>query len=313
MLAFLTRRLAAAVLLLFVISFLSFLLLSLAHVDVARQVLGMQASPSAVNKENAALGLNRPLLVRYGSWLASAVRGDFGSSWFSGQDVSQEIYQRLPVTVSLVLATTLMTAVVSLALGLWAGIRRGAADRLVQILGVVGYALPGFLVTLVIVVVFGVDLKWFPATGYTPITQSFTGWLSTITLPVLALSIGSVAGLSQQVRSSVAAVVAQDYIRTLRARGLPARSVVLKHVLRNACAPALTVLGLQFVGLLAGAVVVEQIFALPGIGSMTVTDTTDGDLPVIMALVMVSVVGVVLINLAVDLLIGVLNPKARVS
>ena len=313
MLSFLTRRLAAAVLLLFVISFLSFLLLSLAHVDVARQVLGMQASPSAVNKENAALGLNRPLLVRYGSWLTSAVRGDFGSSWFSGQDVSQEICQRLPVTGSLVLATTLVTAVVSLALGLWAGVRRGAADRLVQILGVVGYALPGFLVTLVIVVVFGVDLKWFPATGYTPITQSFTGWLSTITLPVLALSIGSVAGLSQQVRSSVAAVVAQDYIRTLRARGLPARSVVLKHVLRNACAPALTVLGLQFVGLLAGAVVVEQIFALPGIGSMTVTDTTDGDLPVIMALVMVSVVGVVLVNLAVDLLIGVLNPKARVS
>ncbi|MBR7837944.1 ABC transporter permease [Actinospica durhamensis] len=313
MLAFLARRLAAAVLLLFVISFLSFLLLSLAQVDVARQLLGLQASASAVAHENAALGLDRPLLARYADWLGSAVRGNLGTSWFTGQDVAQTIGQRLPVTLSLVLATTVVTAIASLALGLWAGTRRGVADRIVQILGVAGYALPGFLVTLLIVVVFGVDLKWFPATGYIPITRSFTGWLSTITLPTLALSLGAVAGLSQQVRSAVAAVAAQDYVRTLRARGLSGRSVVLKHVLRGACAPALTVLGLQFVGLLGGAVVVEDIFALPGIGAMTVADTSDGDVPVIMALVMVSVIGVVLINLAVDLLIGLLNPKARLT
>jgi peptide/nickel transport system permease protein len=313
MLAFLARRLTAAALLLFVISFLSFLLLSLAHVDVARQLLGMQASQTAVDHENVILGLDRPLLIRYADWLGDALHGNFGTSWFTGEDVAQAIGQRLPVTLSLVAATTVVTAVVSLALGLWAGVRRGAADRAVQILGVVGYALPGFLVTLLIVLVFGVELRWFPATGYTPITTSLSGWLSTITLPTVALSIGSVAGLSQQVRSSVAAVIEQDYVRTLRSRGLSERSIVLKHVLRNACAPALTVLGLQFVSLLGGAIVVEQIFALPGIGSMTVTDTTDGDIPVIMALVMVSVVGVVLINLAVDLLIGVLNPKARLA
>ena len=313
MLAFLVRRLASTAALLFVISFLGFALLSLAHVDVARQLLGMQAPQAAVNHENAALGLDRPLIVRYGDWLASALRGDFGSSWFSGQDVSQAVAQRLPVTSSLVASTTVLTAMVSLALGLWAGVRRGLADRVVQVLGVVGYALPGFLVTLLIVVIFGVDLKWFPATGYIPITQSVTGWLSTIALPTAALSLGAVAGLSQQVRSSVAAVMAQDYVRTLRARGLSRRSVVFRHVLRNACAPALAVLGLQFVGLLGGAVVVEQIFALPGIGSMTVADTTDGDLPVIMALVMVSVTGVLLVNFAVDLLIGWLNPKARTA
>jgi peptide/nickel transport system permease protein len=313
MLAFLARRLAAAVALLFVISFLSFLLLSLAHVDVARQLLGLQATQAAVDRENAALGLDRPLLVRYGGWLAGALHGDLGSSWFTGQDVAQSIAQRLPVTLSLVASTTVVTAVVSLALGLWAGVRRGAADRVVQVVGVAGYALPGFLVTLLIVVVFGVNLRWFPATGYIPVTQSVTGWLSTITLPTAALSLGAVAGLSQQVRGSVAAVLDQDYVRTLRARGLSARSIVLKHVLRNACAPALTVLGLQFTGLLGGAVVVEQIFALPGIGSMTVADTTDGDIPVIMALVMVSVAGVVVVNLGVDLAIGWLNPKARTA
>jgi peptide/nickel transport system permease protein len=202
---------------------------------------------------------------------------------------------------------------VSFLLGVWAGVRRGAVDRFVQILGVVGYALPGFLVTLVIVLVFAVRLGWFPAIGYTAFTESPTGWLSTITLPVLSLSVASVAGVSQQVRGAVIDVLRQDYVRTLRARGLPSSRIVFRHVLRNASAPALSVLGMQFVGLLGGAVIVEQIFGLPGIGSMTVTYTTRGDIPVIMALVMLTVVGVVLVNLLVDILIGWLNPKARAA
>ncbi len=178
-----------------------------------------------------------------------------------------------------------------------------------------GYALPGFLLTLVLVLVFAVRLRWFPAIGYTGFTDSPSGWLSTITLPVLSLSVASVAGVSQQVRGAVIDALRQDYVRTLRARGLPASRIVFKHVLRNASAPALSVLGMQFVGLLGGAVLVEQIFGLPpGIGSMTVTYTTRGDIPpVIMALVMLTVVGVVLINLLVDILIGWLNPKARVA
>lgn len=310
---FIARRLAAGVLLLFVISFLSYTLLSLPHTDVARQLLGMGATPAAVRAKNHQLGLDRPVTAQYLTWLGHALRGDFGTSWFSGQDVMQAIGTRLPVTVSLMVCTTLVTGVLSFALGLWAGVRRGFADRVVQVIGVLGYALPGFLVTLVLVLVFAVRLRWFPAIGYTGITQSFSGWLSTLFLPVTALSVGSVAGVSQQVRGSVIDVLRQDFVRTLRARGLSTRRIVLRHVLRNAAAPALAVLGMQFVGLLGGTVLVEQIFGLPGIGSMTVAFTTNGDIPVIMALVMISVVGVVLVNLLVDVAIGWLNPKARTA
>ncbi|MFD7233618.1 ABC transporter permease [Streptomyces sp. NPDC059881] len=307
------RRIAAGTLLLVVISLLSYLLLSIPDTDVARQLLGQSADQAAVDAKNASLGLDRPVLEQYREWLLHAVRGDLGTSWFTSEDVTQAVAGRLPVTASLMLGVTLVTTVVAFLLGVWAGVRRGAVDRFVQLLGVVGYALPGFLVTLVIVLVLAVNLNWFPAIGYTAFTDSPAGWLSTVTLPVLALSVASVAGVSQQVRGAVIDVLRQDYVRTLRARGLPGSRIVLRHVLRNASAPALSVLGMQFVGLLGGAVLVEQIFGLPGVGSMAVTYTTRGDIPVIMALVVVTVIGVVLSNLLVDIAIGWLNPKARVS
>ncbi|GAA2142081.1 ABC transporter permease [Actinomadura napierensis] len=313
MLRFVARRLVSGAVLLLVISLLSYLLLSIPDNDVGRQLLGQGAEQSAVEAKNASLGLDRPVLVQYADWLSHAVRGDLGTSWFTSEDVTQTIANRLPVTISLMLGVTLVTAVVSFLLGVWAGVRRGVADRFVQVLGVAGYALPGFLVTLVLVLVFAVKLDWFPAIGYTPIDESPGGWLSTITLPVASLSVASVAGVSQQVRGAVIDVLRQDYIRTLRARGLSAPRIVFKHVLRNASAPALVLLGLQFIGLLGGAVLVEQIFGLPGIGSMTVSYTARGDIPVVMALVMLTVIGVVLINLVTDVLIGWLNPKARLS
>ncbi|NUO96552.1 MAG: ABC transporter permease [Nonomuraea sp.] len=313
MLSFVARRIAAGAFLLLVISFLSYTLLSIPHVDVGRQLLGQGAAQDLVDAKNAALGLDRPALVQYLDWLAHAVRGDLGTSWFTSENVLQAIANRLPVTISLMVGVTLVTAVLAFLLGVWAGVRRGAVDRFVQVFAVVGYALPGFLVTLVIVLVFAVRLRWFPAIGYIGLGESFTGWLSTVTLPILSLSIGSVAGVAQQVRGSVIDVLRQDYVRTLRARGLPPSRIVLRHVLRNASAPALAVLGMQFVGLLGGAVLVEQIFGLPGVGSMTVTYTTRGDIPIIMALVMFTVIGVILINLVVDILIGWLNPKARIA
>jgi peptide/nickel transport system permease protein len=313
MLIFLARRLGAGILLLLVISLLTFVLLSIPHTDVGRALLGQSAPQAAVDAKNASLGLDRSVLAQYGDWLSHAVRGDLGRSWFTGEDVWSALGTRLPVTLSLVVGVTLVTAVLSLLLGVWAAVRGGLVDRCVQVLSVVGYALPGFLVTLVVVLVFAVRLGWFPAIGYIPFTQSVSGWLSTITLPVAALSVGAVAGVAQQVRGSVLDVLQRDFVRTLRARGLPPGRVLFRHVVRNASAPALTVLGLQFVGLLGGAVLVEQIFGLPGIVSMTVQYTTRGDVPVIMGLVMVTVAGVVVVNLLVDVLVGVLNPKARVA
>lgn len=313
MLSFVLRRVAAGVVLLFVISLLSYVLLSIPGNDVGRQLLGQSAPQELVDAKNADLGLDRPAAVQYADWLAHAVRGDFGTSWFTGENVAEAVANRLPVTLSLMVCVTLLTAVLSLLLGVWAGVRRGAVDRAVQVLSVAGYALPNFLVTLIIVVVFAVRLRWFPAIGYTGLTESPGGWLSTVTLPVVSLSVAAVAGVAQQVRGAVIETLRQDYVRTLRARGLPPSSIVLRHVLRNAAPPALSVLGLQFVSLLGGSVLVEQIFGLPGIGAMTVTYTTRGDIPVIMALVTVTVTGVLAINLAVDVLTGWLNPKARAA
>lgn len=313
MIGFLVRRILASIVLLFVTALLTFVLLSIPNQDVGRQLLGLQASQSAIDAKNAELGLDRPILVRFGEWLMHAVQGDFGRSWFSSENVAVAIGNRLPVTLSLMLAVTVVTAVIGYSLGVWAGVRRGPIDRFVQIFSVAGYALPGFLVTIVLVIVFSVQLGWFPAIGYIPITTSFTGWLSTIALPTISLSLAAVAGIAQQVRSSVIEVARSDYIRTLATRGLPRRRIIGRHVLRNASAPALVVLGMQFVGLLGGAVIVEQIFGLPGIGSMTIKYTTQGDIPVVMGLVMLTAVGVVLINLLVDLGIGWLLPKARVS
>ncbi|MER5441593.1 ABC transporter permease [Streptomyces sp. NPDC002790] len=313
MLTLIFRRIAAGAVLLLVISLLSYLLLSIPHHDVGRQLLGESAAQPAIDAKNTSLGLDRSVFAQYADWLSHAVRGDFGTSWFTSEDVTQAVAGRLPVTLSLMLGVTLVTTVVSFLLGTWAGVRRGLVDRCLQVAAVVGQALPGFLVTLVLVLVFAVNLHWFPAIGYTALGDSPTGWLSTVTLPVIALSVSAVAGVSQQVRGAVIDVLRQDYVRTLRARGLSSRRIVFRHVLRNASAPALSLLGMQFVGLLGGAVLVEQIFGLPGIGSMTVAYTTRGDIPVIMALVMLTVIGVVLINLAVDILIGWLNPKARVT
>ncbi|NYH51503.1 peptide/nickel transport system permease protein [Nocardiopsis arvandica] len=313
MTSFILRRAASGLLLLLVISALSYVLLSVPNADVGRQLLGPHASQELVDARNSDLGLDQPVAVRYLDWLSSALRGDLGTSWFTNADVAQAIANRLPVTLSLMVGVTVVTAAASFVLGVWAGVRRGAVDRAVQVLGVVGYALPGFLVTLVIVLVFAVQLRWFPAIGYVPLSESFGGWLSTVTLPILSLSVAAVAGVSQQVRSSVIEVMGRDYVRTLRARGLSASRVVFRHVLRNAATPALTVLGMQFVGLLGGAVLVEQIFGLPGIGAMTVQYTTRGDVPVIMGLVMMTVVVVIVINLLVDILVGWLNPRARTS
>ena len=313
MIQFILRRLGSGLLLLVVISAFAYLLLSLPGTDVGRHALGPAAPQDAVDAHNAGLGLDRPVAVRYLDWLTSALQGDFGRSWFTSEDVTLALANRLPVTLSLMVGVTLVTTVVSFVLGVWAGVRRGAVDRAVQMVSVLGYALPGFLVTLIIVLVFAVQLGWFPAIGYTPLSQSFSGWLATVTLPILSLSIAGIAGVSQQVRSSVIDVMGRDYVRTLRARGLPASRVIFRHVLRNAATPGLTVLGMQFVGLLGGAVIVEQIFGLPGIGAMTVQYTTRGDIPVIMGVVMVTVIVVIVINLLVDVLVAWLNPKARVS
>lgn len=312
MLKYILKRVGAGAVLLLVISSLTYVFLTLSGSSIARTILGERATEEQVALKAQELGLDQPLPVRFFDWLTSALQGDFGRSWFSGEVVSTALMTRLPVTLSLVIGTTVVAAVVAVALGVTAAMRRGWVDRVLQVVTLLGFALPGFWIALMLVRFFAIDMRLFPATGFIPLSNSFTGWLSTVTLPITALAIGGIAGIAQQVRSSVISTLRQDYVRTLHSRGLsPAR--VTRHVLRNASGPALTVLALQFVGLLGGAVIVEQIFALPGLGLLAVTATTRGDLPIVMGVVVVTAVLVIVVNLTMDIVNGWLNPKARVA
>ncbi|MBN9194263.1 ABC transporter permease [Microbacterium sp.] len=313
MLTFIARRLASGVILLITISVVAFLLLYAGGGDIARRLLGEDASPATVAQKAHELGLDQPLIVQFGTWLSGAVRGDFGTSWFTSQPVSDAILSRLSVTLSLVFGATLLIAVVSVVLGVLAATRGGIVDTIVQVLSLIGTAIPGFLIALGLVLVFAINLGWFKPTGYVQFADSPAGWLGSITLPVIALSLGGIAGVTQQIRGSMLDSLRQDYVRTLRSRGISPRSVILKHVLRNAAGPALAVLGVHFVGLLGGAVIIEQMFAIPGMGQVAVTATSQGDIPLVMGLVLATAVLVVLLNLVVDLAQGWLNPKVRLS
>ena len=313
MLGFVIRRLASGVVLIVVLTSLTYLLLYLSGGDIARGILGQSATPETVELKKQELGLDQPLLQRFGDWVSGALQGDLGSSWFTGQPVADAISSRLAVTLSLVIGATVLTAVVAVVLGIVAATRRGWADRVVQVLAVLGFAVPGFLVGLGLVLVFAINLGWFKPTGYTQFAESPGGWLSSITLPVIALSLGSIAGVAAQIRGSMIDALRLDYVRTLRSRGLSERRVVYKHVLRNSAGPALSVLAIQFVGLIGGAVIMEQIFAIPGLGQIAVGATAQRDIPLVMGLVLVMAIIVVLLNLVVDLLQGWLNPKVRLS
>ncbi len=313
MLAFILRRLLSGVVLIAVISFLAFLLLYMGGGDIARRILGENATAETVAKKTEQLGLNQPLVQQYWDWLTSALTGDLGRSWFTGELVSVSVTNRLAVTLSIVIGATLVSAVLAVVLGVLAARRGGWVDGSVQVLSLVGFAIPGFLIALGLVLVFAINLGWFKATGYIPISTSFAGWLSSVTLPIIALSIGAIATVAQQVRGSVIDAMSRDYVRTLRSRGISTNSVVYRHVLRNAGGPALAVLAVQFIGLLGGAVIVEQVFAIPGMGQLTVRATTLGDIPVVMGVVITFAIIVVIVNLLIDLAQAALNPKVRLS
>ncbi|WP_396644773.1 ABC transporter permease [Microbacterium sp.] len=282
MVAFIIRRLAAGAVIVVTLCVVSFFLLYLGAENTARNIVGQTAAPEIVARKAAELGIDRPLVVQFAEWVGHAVTGDLGRSWFTGEPVAQTLAVRVPVTLSLTVGAILLAGILAIVLGALAAGRRGWTDRAIQVVSVVAAAVPGFLFALALATVFGLMLRWFPATGYVPIATSFSGWLSTITLPVVALAIGATAGVTQQVRGSMIDVLRTDYVRTLRSRGLPTSRVVYGHALRNAAGPALAVLGLQFVVVFGGAVIVEQVFSVPGLGQAAVAATSRGDIPVVM-------------------------------
>ena len=313
MTVFLLKRVLSSILLLFTVVTINFLFLFSKGQDIARSVLGDAATPEQVSRKTAALGLDQPLLAQYRAWLWAALHGNLGSSWYTGQSVVAAIGERAVVTFTLAITAIVLAAIVAAALGMAAAVRRGWVDRLVQVMAVIGYAIPGFIIAMGLVLLFAIKLRVLPATGYVRVGDSLGGWARSIALPVTALVIATVASTAQQIRSAVIDVMRRDYVRTLRSRGIGETEILWKHVLRSAAPPGLTVLSLQFIGLLGGTVIVEQVFSLPGLGSLAIQATTRSDLPILLGVIITTVLLVVVVNLVIDLAVAWLNPKARVS
>ncbi|GAB3598518.1 ABC transporter permease [Microbacterium tumbae] len=313
MTVYILRRVGAGVAVFLAVTALTFwLFFARGGEAIARNFLPQNASREQVLQVAENLGLLRPLPEQYVDWLLNVFRGDLGSSYGSSIAVVDTLASRVPVTLSLVVMSLLITVLIGLPLGVLAATRGGALDRALQVLTVVVQAIPGYWLALILAIVFGLTLRLVPATGYIPINESFGGWFSTIIMPSFAIALGAVAFVAAQMRGAMLEVLDKDFVRTLRSRGIPRRSIVLKHALRNAAPPMLTVLSLQVIAVLGGAVIVERIFALPGLGSISVTAGREGNAPIVLGTVMYMVIVVVVVNLIVDIVNGMLNPKARI-
>ncbi|KQQ08490.1 ABC transporter permease [Rathayibacter sp. Leaf296] len=313
MLSVILKRVLISIPLLLITSLITFLLLALLPGDPARAIVGVQGTPEDYERVREQLHLNEPLWQQFSSYVGGLLRGDLGSSLYTGESVSQMLGSRLPVTLSIIIGATLVGAVVGIVLGVLSARYGGALGRTVDVVSLMGLALPNFWLALLLVTLFAVTVPLFPATGYVPLDVSPDLWLASITLPVIALAVGSVASISKITRDGVADALEQDYIRTLRSAGVSETSLLWKHALKNAGVPVVTVVGLSFLGALAGSLFVEAVFVLPGLGALVNDATTRQDIPVIQGIALAYAVIVVIVNLLVDISYAYLNPKVRTA
>ncbi|HEX6470620.1 MAG TPA: ABC transporter permease [Streptosporangiaceae bacterium] len=311
---FIVRRAGAAVIVLFLGSVLIFLGIRALPGDPATVLAGQEASPQAVAAIRHDYGLDRPIPVQYVDYVNRALHGDLGRSTQDKLPVAHIIVERLPITLELSALAMLVAVGIGVLAGIVAAVRRGKfSDYVATGFGLVGLSVPHFWLGLLAILLFSVTLGWLPASGYVPFTQDPAGNLERMLLPALVLGTGFAAVLMRQTRSAMLGALSADYIRTARSKGLSEGRVIGLHALRNSLTTVVTVLGLQVGVLISGAVVTEQIFVIPGFGKLTVDSVSTRNYPVIQAVVLVTVVAYVLVNLFVDILYAVLNPRVRLS
>lgn len=314
MAAFLARRLLVALLTLLLASLVVFAVLEVLPGDPARLMLGMNASPEALAALREQMGLDQPLLTRYLAWAGGLLSFDLGRSYTYSVPVSGLVLERLSVSLPLALASLTLSTLIAIPVGIFAASRRGeTGDALSMGLAQVGVAIPNFWFALLLVYLFAVWLRWVPAGG-------FPGWgagiwpaIKALILPTLALALPQAAILARVTRAALIDALDQDYIRTARAKGVSRSGVLWRHALHNAMIPVATIMGLQFAFLLAGTVVVENVFYLPGLGRLIFQAITQRDLIVVESVVMLLVASVILINLLVDLSYAVIDPRQRAA
>ena len=312
MLRFIARRLAISIPVLFIILLATFILNELTPGDAATALAGDDASAEAIAALREQLGLDRPWFIRFAEYLGAAVLGDLGTSIYSSTSVTALILTRLPVTLSLVVIVLVLAVVIGVPLGAWSAItKRPWVDKLITGVTVFTIAAPGFLIAIFLIVVFSIELGWLPPSGYVDLVKDPSRWVYHITLPAIALAATPAAELARMTRASVVDVMGSDYLRTARAKGLGPVKIFVKHAMKNASIPVVTIFGLLATRVIGGAVILEQIFNLPGIGTLTINSVLTRDAGVLMGVVAIVAVATLLINLLTDISYGYFNPSLR--
>jgi peptide/nickel transport system permease protein len=309
---YILRRLALAVPVLLAMSVFVFAIIHLTPGDPVQAALGLSYSPRAAAVLRHQMGLDRPIVAQYFTWLGNTLHGNLGQDLISHESLTTLLAQRLPVTLELTVLSMGLAVLIAVPLGVAAARRPGGTiDRLMAGITLLGISVPDFVLGTLLILLFAATLNWLPPEDFVPFTQSPLDNLRHMVLPVAALALAEVAYISQTTRASMLETLHQDYIVFLRAKGMREGVVAYKHALRNAAVPVVTVIGVQFGTLLGGAIVVENVFSLPGVGKMTVDAVSTRNYPIVQGGVLVIALIFILVNLSTDLLYGLLNPRLR--
>ena len=312
MLTYVIRRILATIPVMAIVALFVFSLLYIAPGDPAAVIAGDQATPDDVARIRASLGLDRPFLIRFGEWSWQILHGDLGTSIFTNLPVAAMIALRIEPTLSLMAVTLAFAVVVAVPIGVVAAWQADTlVDRAIMAFAVLGFSVPVFVIGYVLAYVFALQLDWLPVQGYTPFAEGVVPWIENLILPALALGCVYIALIARTTRAAMLEVLQQDYIRTARAKGIGPAGLLFVHALKNAAVPIVTVIGIGMALLIGGAVVTETVFAIPGIGRLTVDAILRRDYPVIQGVVLLFSFVYVIVNLAVDLTYTVLDPRIR--
>ncbi len=309
---YIARRVAAVVPVLLIVALIVFLMLRLTPGDPAAVIGGDSATTADIAKIRASLGLDRPMASQFFIWIGNMLTGDFGDSFFYKRPVATLIADRIEPTLALTITTITLATLLAVPMGTLAAYRQGSwIDRGVMAFSVLSFSVPVFVIGYCLIWLLSVKLGWFPVQGYQPLSSGFGGFIHRLILPTLSLATIYVALIARMTRTSVLEVLNEDYVRTARAKGLPEMKVVLGHALRNAAVPIVTVIGVGIALLIGGVVVTESVFNIPGLGRLTVDAVLARDYPTVQAVIMLFSVAYVLVNLVIDLLYTVLDPRIR--
>jgi len=309
---YIIRRFILLITTILLVSVITFGVFQILPGDPVRTMLGTEADPTQIENLRSELGLNRPLYEQYTDWMKGLLTGELGNSIRFSMPVKDLLFDRLPVTMSLAGLALVIVLLISLPLGMFAARRQNKfSDMSLSTVTQVGMAIPSFWLGMILILYVGLQFSFFKISGYIPWTQSVAGALSTLVLPALTIAIPQIAVNFRYVRTSILEQVQLDYVRTIRSKGMSEQNVMYKHVLKNSMIPILTVFGLIMAEVVAGTIIVEQVFSLPGVGQLLITAISNRDFPLVQGIVMYITVAVVMINFMVDILYSVLDPRIR--